>query len=765
MASTAIDRLDGLSSSAAIKGPCRVATTANIALYGLQTIDGIALADDDRVLVKDQTAGYENGIYVVDTGQWRRSKDFNKTRDVVKGTAVFVTDGTAHSETLWSVTSDNPVVVGTDDIDFSSGIIVPPDGSVGPDQLTNAPDIRNFLDTAPYVANRTALKALDTTKDTVAHLKESGRDGIYQWFAGDFSAEIAADPQEYVYVKADAIAASAGAWVFRVGGITEPTSFSIPADFSTLNDFADYIRPRRISANVSVTVAAGIISHSELVVWDHPDAKFIEIDGVSANITVASVGAATGSAFAWDVPLTLSDATGITTDHWIYIQAKITSGSSDGSNIEGTWRVISVVGNVVTIRVTSVSASFPAISDTNFAALVLQTTLRWDSNVTGGLYIRGTAAGLFRYLVLDGQYDVATGVGDDNAGNGVFIGGFSHTILGLSDVYMPGTASATMYYCAAVRWKADGFLLSGNVMLDAAFSHACANGWRGMQSGALGSGLWAKSGVASGNRKSGFECESQASAILNNSVACGNDEAGYYAAINGGITATNSRAMLNTNYGTDLRDRAVGEFSGTVFKGNSTAAISLDRASYCRGDSIVSSGHTYGVTAQNGSYFRAAAAPTITDTTPYRAFTSSPGFYEIAGINGPMGTGLFCNAVSGAQGGFVLVPVSSGQLAVQLRTTGAGSATTTYAFSGTAFQPSSDNVINLGGASNRWANGFINQLRPGSGTAIWTTGAGSPEGVLTAVVGSLYTDTTGGKLYVKATGTGNTGWVVAGTQT
>ncbi len=37
-------------------------------------------------------------------------------------------------------------------------------------------------------------------------------------------------------------------------------------------------------------------------------------------------------------------------------------------------------------------------------------------------------------------------------------------------------------------------------------------------------------------------------------------------------------------------------------------------------------------------------------------------------------------------------------------------------------------------------------------------GAGSPEGVLTAAVGSLYTDTTAGTLYIKASGTGNTGW-------
>ena len=43
----------------------------------------------------------------------------------------------------------------------------------------------------------------------------------------------------------------------------------------------------------------------------------------------------------------------------------------------------------------------------------------------------------------------------------------------------------------------------------------------------------------------------------------------------------------------------------------------------------------------------------------------------------------------------------------------------------------------------------------------WTSGTGSPEGAVTAPVGSLYSRTDGGantSLYVKETGTGNTGW-------
>jgi hypothetical protein len=64
-----------------------------------------------------------------------------------------------------------------------------------------------------YVADRTALKALDTTKDTLVFLKEAGREGQFKWTAGDYSTQITADTLEGRYIKADAIAATSGAWI------------------------------------------------------------------------------------------------------------------------------------------------------------------------------------------------------------------------------------------------------------------------------------------------------------------------------------------------------------------------------------------------------------------------------------------------------------------------------------------------------------------------------------------------------------------------
>lgn len=77
-------------------------------------------------------------------------------------------------------------------------------------------------------------------------------------------------------------------------------------------------------------------------------------------------------------------------------------------------------------------------------------------------------------------------------------------------------------------------------------------------------------------------------------------------------------------------------------------------------------------------------------------------------------------------------------------------------------RPVGDVTHDLGQTANRWRATYAREFRPGAGTAIWTSGAGTPEGAATAPIGSLFTRTDGGAsttLYVKESGAGNTGWV------
>lgn len=123
MTSVASDRNNTVAGSVAFKPPCRVATTANITLSGLQTIDAVALADGDRVLVKNQTSTLENGIYVARAAAWERAADCDATGDLVTGTLVLVTAGTASALKLFRCsTVDTEIVIGTDAIAFTAGV-------------------------------------------------------------------------------------------------------------------------------------------------------------------------------------------------------------------------------------------------------------------------------------------------------------------------------------------------------------------------------------------------------------------------------------------------------------------------------------------------------------------------------------------------------------------------------------------------------------------------------------------------------------------
>lgn len=112
------ERARGVRGDLGVKAPCRVATTANITLSGEQTIDGVAVVADDRVLVKNQTTSSENGIWEASTGAWTRAPDFDGAGDVVTGTLALVNLGTVNSGYAFVVTTTGTITPGTTSITF-----------------------------------------------------------------------------------------------------------------------------------------------------------------------------------------------------------------------------------------------------------------------------------------------------------------------------------------------------------------------------------------------------------------------------------------------------------------------------------------------------------------------------------------------------------------------------------------------------------------------------------------------------------------------
>lgn len=112
------------------KQAVRVVTTADVTLSGSapDTVDGILLVANDRVLVAGQSTGSQNGIYIVTTlgtgsnGTWTRSTDANATGEIEAGMIVMVTDGTIYSDTQWVLATNNPIVVGSTALTFQQNI-------------------------------------------------------------------------------------------------------------------------------------------------------------------------------------------------------------------------------------------------------------------------------------------------------------------------------------------------------------------------------------------------------------------------------------------------------------------------------------------------------------------------------------------------------------------------------------------------------------------------------------------------------------------
>jgi len=113
--------VDAARSGLDVKQSVRAATTTNIVLSGTQTVDGVELLVGDRVLVKNQTIGSENGIYVVASGDWSRSSDADNSPsgEVTSGMFTFVENGTTNDNTGFVLTTQNPILLGTSALNFT----------------------------------------------------------------------------------------------------------------------------------------------------------------------------------------------------------------------------------------------------------------------------------------------------------------------------------------------------------------------------------------------------------------------------------------------------------------------------------------------------------------------------------------------------------------------------------------------------------------------------------------------------------------------
>lgn len=121
------------------KQSCVVASTANItgtyaagppatkAVGGTSlVIDGVTLANGNRVFLKDQTSAFENGLYSVSgvgsSVVLTRTYDADSSTKLSDSTIVTIQQGAVNGDTQWELTTNNPLTIGTTGLAFTRNI-------------------------------------------------------------------------------------------------------------------------------------------------------------------------------------------------------------------------------------------------------------------------------------------------------------------------------------------------------------------------------------------------------------------------------------------------------------------------------------------------------------------------------------------------------------------------------------------------------------------------------------------------------------------
>ncbi len=113
--------VDSVATGLDVKASVRAASTGDLSLSGTQTVDDVSLIAGDRILVKNQSTGSENGIYDVAAGAWTRSTDADNTpsNEVTSGMFTFIEEGTANADSGWTLSTADPIVLDTTALTFT----------------------------------------------------------------------------------------------------------------------------------------------------------------------------------------------------------------------------------------------------------------------------------------------------------------------------------------------------------------------------------------------------------------------------------------------------------------------------------------------------------------------------------------------------------------------------------------------------------------------------------------------------------------------
>jgi hypothetical protein len=474
-----------------------------------------------------------------------------------------------------------------------------------------------------------------------------------------------------------------------------PKNTRIVLGTSQVSTFVENLNLVSPQAVTEFLLPAGEFAITQQVEVTNPNARNIVIIGdVQPQVSCTAVANVGGSAKNYAIQYTLTNASNVNVDDYLYIG--YTVGTGNYNVAEGVWRVIAKSGNNVTVKHT-LNAAWPSITVTGARVIPLKTILRWPKSQRG-LAISGCQLRAVRNLVIASQFNISLENPVDGYSDGLQVGTASDQLnTGSFESQQTNAGAIWLTNVGIVEWEGNGVqTIGGNAYFFQAA--ACSNAWRGFQAARNGS-IGAKFCSAMGNGASGFQAEAQGWMEANGGVAAGNHQQGCFVIGPASVGFLNGFSLLNGAAGLDARNYGTILADGAKVNGNAQfGCYSIAGEILFGANAVTASNGTRDVQCTEGGVINGAGASSLgVVNVDYDSGA------QVIGTNGDL---LFADKTtiqSGTSFGRTTV-TSIGDIVFSANPSGAGFVDLVRikgSPAGTLF-PNTDNASDLGRASERW---------------------------------------------------------------
>lgn len=276
-----------------LKAAVRAATTANGTLASAfengDTIDGVVLATNDRILIKNQTTLTENGIYTVNvSGAPTRSTDADTGAEILNA-SVLVLEGTLNAHVKYTNSTVGPITLGADDIVF----VQTDSGSA--DVISNAGvsvdnEMVLFSSTTGKIIKRATGTGYPKATSGVVAFQTAAQLAVDLQGTGLTASEVAFRliPQNSKSVDYTLVAADSAKHIFHPTADTTGRTFTIPANSSVAYPIGTSITFVNQSGAGTVTIDVGGSDVIRLAISGATGPRTLAPNGIATAIKVTA---------------------------------------------------------------------------------------------------------------------------------------------------------------------------------------------------------------------------------------------------------------------------------------------------------------------------------------------------------------------------------------------------------------------------------------------------------------------------------------------